>query len=199
MKTRNLLAAFCLIGLAITAILASDETVLLASGEPLQLGPANVSLNLSFAGSYVLEKGESSELEHDYDRTNTDFQYSIYPVTATYEGTTNQVHVEVHEMSISRPLDEQISGKRQISPLEHCIEQSDMMPRRADYETKSYTIDGHEGILLTIDTGENNPLYIAAYSPDEKDGFGSIICIVGSDFPWETTKSIIDSVKTQIT
>lgn len=199
MKTRNLLVAFCLIGLAITAILASDETVLFASGEPMQLGPANVSLNLSLAGSYILEKGKSSELEHDYDKQNTDFQYSIYPATATYEGTSNQVLIEVHEMSISRPLDEQISGKRQISPLEHCIEQSDMMPRRAYYEAKSYTIDGHEGILLTIDTGENNPLYVAAYSPDEKDGFGSIICIIGSDLPWETTESIIDSIKTQIT
>ena len=47
MKTRNMLVAFCLIGLAITAILASDETVLLASGEPMQLGPANLSLNYS--------------------------------------------------------------------------------------------------------------------------------------------------------
>jgi hypothetical protein len=194
-----MLVAFCLIGLAITAILASDETVLLASGEPMQLGPANLSLNLSLAGSYVLEKGEISELEHDYDKQNTDFQYFIYPAKATYEGTTDQVLIEVHEMSISRPLDEQISGKRQISPLEHCIEQSDMMPRRADYEAKSYTIDGHEGILLTINAGENDPSYVAAYSPDEKDGFGSIICIIGSDFPWETTKSIIDSVKTQIT
>jgi len=199
MKTRNMLVALCLIGLAITAILASDRTVLLASGEPFQLGPANVSLNLSLAGSYILERGESSELEHDYDKQNTDFQYSIYPATATYEGTANQVQVEVHEMSIARPLDEQISGRRQISPLVHCIEQSDMMPRRADYEAKSYPIDGHEGILLTIDTGENNPLYVAAYSPDEKDGLGSIICIIGSDFPWETTESIIDSAKTQIT
>ncbi|MFZ3149660.1 MAG: hypothetical protein WA137_11545 [Methanothrix sp.] len=199
MKTRNLLAVFCLIGLAITAILASDETVLLASGEPMQLGPANVSLNLSLAGSYVLEKGESSELEHDYDKENTDFKYSIYPATATYEGTTDHVQIEVHEISISRPLDGQISGKMQISPLEHCIEQSDMMPRRADYEEKSCTIDGHEGILLTINAGENDPSYIAAYSPDEKDGSGSIICIIGSDFPWETTENIIDSVKTQIT
>ncbi len=200
MKTRNLLVAFCLMGLAITAILASDETVLLASGEPMQLGPANVSLDLSLAGSCILEKGESSELEvHDYDKQNTDFKYSIYPATATYEGTSNQVEVEVHEMNIARPLDELISGRRQISPLVHCIEQSDMMPRRADYDAKSYTIDGHEGTLLTIDTGENNPLYIAAYSPDEKDGSGSIICIIGSDFPWETTEGIIDSVKTQIT
>jgi len=199
MKTRNLLVAFSLMGLAIIAILDSDETVLIASGEPLQLGPADVSLNLSLAGSYVLEKGESSELEvHDYDKQNIDFQYSIYPATATYEGTTNMVQVEVHEMSIARPLDGQISGRRQISPLVHCIEQSDMMPRRADYEAKSYTIDGHDGILLTIDTGENNPSYIAAYSPDEKDGSGSIICIVGSDFPWETTEGIIDSIKTQI-
>jgi hypothetical protein len=73
-----------------------------------------------------------------------------------------------------------------------------MMPRRAEYEAKSFTIDGHEGTLLTVDTGKDEPFYIAAYSPDEKDGSGSIVCIIGSDFPWETTKGILDSVKTQL-
>ena len=52
--------------------------------------------------------------------------------------------------------------------------------------------------MLTVDTGKDNPFYIAAYSPDEKDGSGSIVCIIGSDFPWETTKGILDSVKTQL-
>jgi hypothetical protein len=190
MNMRNLLVVLCLMGLTTTVALASNENVL--------LGPANVSLNLSLAGAYVLEKGESMESTHDYDPENTDFQYSIYPATATYEGTTDQVQIEVHEMSASRSLDETISGKRQISPLEHCIEQSNMMPRRADYQSEPYVIDGHEGILATVETGEENPLYIAAYSPDESDGSGSVICIVGSDFSWDTTKSIFESVSTQL-
>ncbi len=135
---------------------------------------------------------------HNYDQSVTDFQYSIYPATATFEGTSDQVMIEIHKMNVSEALDEQIPGGRAITMLEHCIEQAVLMPRRADYEAKSYTIDGHEGILLTIDEGMNDPSYVAAYSPDEKDGSGSIICIIGSDFPWETTKSIMDSAKTQI-
>jgi len=192
MKISNLLVAFCLIGFTTTIALASSEAV--------ELGPAKVSLDLTSAGSYTVETGESSELEHNHDPKISNFQYSIYPATVTFEGTSNQVMIEVHKMSASEPLDEQISGKGKdaTSALEHCIEQSDMMTRRADYQTKSYTIDGHEGILLTVDTGETNPQYIAAYSPDEKDSSGSIICIVGSNFPWETTKSILDSVNTQL-
>ena len=190
MKSLNLLVALCLMGLTTTISLASSETV--------DLGPAKVSLDLASAGAYTVKNGESSELEHNHDSKISDFQYSIYSATVTFEGTSNQVMIEVHKMSASEPLDKQISKKRTISVLEHCIEQSDMKSRRADYDTKSYTIDGHEGILVTVDTREKNPLYIAAYSPDEEDGSGSIICIVGSNFPWETSKSILDSVNTQL-
>jgi hypothetical protein len=63
---------------------------------------------------------------------------------------------------------------------------------------EQYTIDGMEGILATVDQGEKNPLYIVAYGPDQKDGSGTIVCIVGSNFPWETTKSIFDSIKAQL-
>ncbi len=190
MKTLNLLVALCLMGLTTTIALASSETV--------DVGPAKVSLDLAIAGSYTVEKGESSELEHNHDPEIPDFQYSICPATVSFEGTSSQVMIEVHEMSASEPLDKQISGKRTISVLEHCIEQSGILPHRADYQTKSYTIDGHEGILVTVDRGEQDPLYLAAYSPDEKDSYGSIICIVGSNFPWETTKIIFDSVITQL-
>lgn len=187
---RRLLVAICLMCMAATTSLASIDAV--------DLGPASVSLDLSIGGSYSIKTGEITELEHDYDKMTSAFQYSIYPATATYEGISNQVTIEVHEMSQSRSLDEQISGKRQISALEHCLEQSDMMPRRADYETESYTIDGHEGILATIDTGGDNPLYIAGFSPDESNGSGSIVCFIGSDFPWETTKSIFESVSAKL-
>ena len=192
MMRLNLLVVLCLIG--ITTALAP------ASGEDVEIGPATVSLDLSSAGSYTVEIGESSELEHTYDPKISNFQYSIYPATVTFDGTSNQVMIEVHKMSASEPLDEQISSKSKdtASVFEHCIEQSNIMPRRADYLTKSYRIDGHEGVLLTVDTGESNPLYIAAYSPDEKDGYGSIICIIGSNFPWETTQRILESVNAQL-
>jgi len=189
MNTRDLFTVICLLGLTASLAQASDENVM--------LGAANVSLDLSLAGSYVLDNGESSELRHDYDRKNIDFQYLIYPATASYEGTSDKILIEVHEMSISRPLDEQIRGKRQISGLEHCLEQSDMMPRRAEYQTEPYNIDGHEGILATVDVGEDEPFYVAAYSPDEVNGSGSIVCIVGSEFSWDITESIFKSVSTQ--
>ncbi len=191
MTTLNLLVAICLLGLATTIALASSDAV--------DLGPAKLSLDLASAGSYTIEKGESSELAHDYDRKISNFQYSIESAAVAFEGTSSQVMIEVHKMSASEPLGKQISERNTISVLEHCIEQSDMKPRRADYQTKSYTIDGHEGILATVDTGEKDPLYIAAYSPDEKDGSGSVICIVGSNFPWETSKGIFDSVSAQLT
>ena len=190
MNMSRLLVAICLMCMATTIALASNDAV--------DLGPASVSLDLSVGGSYSIAKGESTELEHDYDKMTSEFQYSIYPATVTYDGTSSQVMIEVHEMSQSRSLDEQISGRRQISALVHCLEQSEMMPRRADYDTESYTIDGHEGILATVDTGSDSPLYIAGFCPDENNGSGSIICFIGSDLPWETTKSIFESVSVKL-
>jgi hypothetical protein len=72
------------------------------------------------------------------------------------------------------------------------------MPRRMEMQMKPYTIDGHEGILATIDRGKENPLYIVAYSPDLEAGSGTVVCIVGSSFPWETTQSIIDFIEAQV-
>lgn len=192
MMRLNLLIALCLIG--------ETTAIALVSGEDVEIGPATVSLDLASAGSYTVKIGESSELEHNYDPKMSNFQYSIYPAIVTFDGTSNKVMIEVHEMSASEPLDEQISSKSKdtASVFEHCIEQSNIMPRRADYQTKSYTIDGHDGILLTVDTGESNPLYIAAYSPDEKDSYGSIICIIGTNFPWETAEKILESVNVQL-
>ncbi len=61
-------------------------------------------------------------------------------------------------------------------------------------KTEAYNIDDNQGILATINSDPNNPLYIVAWSPDQKDGTGSIVCLIGSDLPWETTKKIFDSV-----
>lgn len=190
MIIRTLLVVLCLMGLT--------AAVALASGETVELGPLSISLDLSIAGAHSIENEQSSELEHNYDREGSDFSYSIFPATASYDGSSSKVMIEAHQMSEPQNLNEQISGKEQISGLEHCIEQSEMMPRRPDYQSEAYTIDGHEGILATVNTGDTNPLYIAAYSPDESDGSGSIVCIIGSDFPWETTKSIFDSVSAQV-
>jgi len=38
-------------------------------------------------------------------------------------------------------------------------------------------------------------MYIDACSPDQKDGSGAIVCIVGSNFPWQTTKAIFASTE----
>jgi hypothetical protein len=67
-----------------------------------------------------------------------------------------------------------------------------------DVQMEPYTIDGQEGILATVDRGEDDQMYIVAYSPDQKDGSGTIVCIVGSNFQWETTESIFESIEAQV-
>jgi hypothetical protein len=52
--------------------------------------------------------------------------------------------------------------------------------------------------LATINSDPENPLYIAAWSQDQKDDAGTIVCLIGSDLPWETTKKIFDSVTSTV-
>lgn len=186
MKKSWLLAAFCLI--------CSISAISTASGETIDLGPAQISIDLASIGDYSVEKESSSTADHN--EKGADFTYAIYPATITAEETSGQVHIEVHEMSASMPLDSAISNRDAATGLEHCIEQSGLVPRRTAIQTEPYQINGHEGILAKIDEGGSDPMYIAAYSPDQKDGSGTIVCIVGSNFPWQTTKAIFDSIET---
>ncbi len=180
-KILKLFAVFCLLSMASATALAADETI--------TLGPARISLDLGNIGSYVVEKGDVVYMDHEKPR----FEYEIAPANIK-TNTSENVMLEVHQLSASEPLDSPISRRDQVTGIEHCIERSDMMPVKGDVKTETYTIDGHQGVLATIDSDPNNPLYIAAWSPDLKDGTGTVVCLIGSDLPWETTKKIFDSV-----
>ena len=78
-------------------------------------------------------------------------------------------------MSTTEPLDGPISGKHQESGLEHCIERSYLVPVGEDIDTKAYEIDGQQGLIATIEDGGDSQ-YIVAYSPDQENGSGSIVC-----------------------
>lgn len=186
MKTMRLLAAFCLVSMTMAIALANVETI--------DLGPAQITMDQSLLGSSSIEKGDASTFDHK----KPDFRYEIFPARINVDGTTEMVQLEVHQMSYSEPLEDSISNKDSASGLEHCMERSNLLPVGEDIQTEPYTIDGYLGELATINSDPENPLYIVAYSPDKKDGSGSIVCIISSDFPWETTKSLFDSVKTQL-
>ncbi len=190
MKKLRIVATLCLVIFALAIALAAGETV--------DLGPARISMDLNGIGSCDVKMGDSYSSDHNYDPMNSAFDYTIYPASITCGDSSNQVLIEVHQLSMSEPLDSPISEKDRSTGLEHCIREADMMPRRADVQIEPYTIDGQEGILATVDHGEEGPLYIVAYSPDQKDGSGTIICIVGSNFQWETTKSIFASIETEV-
>jgi len=168
--------------------------IALANGETIELGPAQISMDLSLLGSYSIEKGDASTLDHK----KPDFRYEIFPASINVDGTSDQVQLEIHQMSNSEPLEDSISNKDPASGLEHCMERSNLLPVGEDIQTEPYTIDGRQGQLATFNGDPEKPLYIVAYSPDQKDGSGSIVCIVSSDFPWEATKILFDSVKTQL-
>lgn len=190
MNKLRLIAALCLI--------ISISAIALAAGETVDLGPVSISMDLESVGPVAVEMSESYSLDHNYDPMNSDFDYTIYPASITCGDSPNRLLLEVHQLSMSEPLDTPISKKDTSTGIEHCIREADMMPRGTDISVKSYTIDGQEGILATVNGGEEDPMYIVAYSPDQKDGSGAIVCIVGSNFPWETTKDIFASVETQV-
>jgi hypothetical protein len=186
MNMMRLIVALCLISMTSAIAIATDETI--------TLGSTSISLDLGTLGSYYVEKGNPSSEDHK----KPDFQYEIIPASIRIDGTSKQVQIEVHKMSMSEPLESPISHKDPASGLEHCIEKSNMIPVGEDIQTEPYTIDGQQGLLATINSDPENPFYIAAYSPDNKSGSGTIVCIIGSDLPWETTKSIFDSAKIRI-
>lgn len=186
MTILKLLAAICLIGMTSLTALAANETI--------ALGPAIISLDLGGIGTYTVEKGDVVSTDHEKPR----FQYEIAPANIKIDGTSDQVMMEVHQLSTSEPMNSPISRKDQVTGIEHCIERSDIIPVGEEMKTETYTIDGHQGILATINSDPENPLYIAAWSPDLKDDTGTIVCLVGSDLPWETTKKIFDSVSSTV-
>jgi hypothetical protein len=184
MKILCPLAALCLI--------CSISAIPLASGETIDLGPAQISIDLKNLGSYSVEEGSSSSMNHH--KRDADFKYNLYPAKITANGTSDQMLIEVHEIGASMPLDTSISKRDTSTGLEHCLEQSDLIPGRMDLETEPYQIDGREGVLAQINEDGKDPMYIVAYSPDQKDGSGKVVCVVGSNFSWETTKAIFDSL-----
>jgi len=184
MKTWILICISCLVGM----------TMGIAAGESVDLGPATISLDLGSIGQYAVEKGDSVTMDHKKPR----FEYEISSATVSAEGTPDQVLLEVHRMSSSEPLSEQISPGDRLTGLEHCIEQSTMVPRGSEIKTEQFTINGKQGILATVSSDSQDPLYIAAWSPDQSDGSGAIVCLIGSDFSWEITESILNSASASV-
>jgi hypothetical protein len=63
---------------------------------------------------------------------------------------------------------------------------------------EEYEVDGYDGVLATIENDSNDPLYVLGWCLDQKDGAGSVVCVIGSDLPWETTKEIFDSISSDL-
>jgi len=181
---------------AILGLIALISAMSIATGEDIVLGPAEISIDLSGLGSCEIVDGDTYSMDHEKPR----FQYQISSAAIKVDGS-ERVQLEVHEMSTSEPLEDSISARDDSSGLEHCISRSDMIQGLSGekLQPEAYTIAGKDGVLATIDdTSSGNTLYIAAYSPDQTDGSGSIVCIVGSDLPWETTEKIFASISTKV-
>ncbi|MEM2098043.1 MAG: hypothetical protein QXI70_07795 [Methanothrix sp.] len=164
--------------------------VQMACGETIDLGPVSVYMDLEDLKVQSVEKEDAISMDHS--KGGVEFQYTIYPATITMEDG-HRIWIEVHQMNAPVPLDAPISEREDATGIEHCIMESSMMPRRVSFEKEVRTIDGQDGWLFTINNGA---LYIAGWSPDQLDGSGSIICIVGSDMPWESTEGIFGSLRT---
>lgn len=180
----------------VLCLVVSTSATALAATETLELGPARVSMNLEGIGPYNVEKENPSQLNHNY--VGYTFTYQFFPATIKANNTGNRVLIEVHQLSNPQSLDVPILQLNGKIGLEHCVEESDMMPSGNDIQRQPYYVDGYKGVAFIVNGNQKGPIYLAAYSPDLKDGFGKIVVIIGSDFPLNATKSIFESVKTQL-
>ena len=188
MKIVNLLVMLFLI--------AATPAIAIASGETIALGPAIISLDLENIGSYTIEK--ESVISMDHEEKDIRFQYEITPANIIIDDELGQITLEVHQMSALEPMDEPISERDQSTGIEHCIQKSDMIHGSREMTMEEYEVDGYDGVLATVEIDSDDPLYVLGWCLDQKDGAGSVVCVIGSDLPWETTKEIFDSISSDL-
>lgn len=172
-------------------LIALAGPIALTAADTIDLGPARVSMNLEGIGPYNIEMKNQSPSDHSY--VGYAFTYKFFPATIKSNGTGNQVLIEVQQLSSPQPLDMPILQLNGKIGLEHCVEESDMMPP-GNVQRQMYYVDGHKGIAFIVNRDQKGSIYLAAYSPDMKDGFGDIVIIIGSDFPLDITKRIFESI-----
>lgn len=198
---KELFVVVSLLCLMLTPLLVSAT----GAKETVGLGPARISMDLSAMGNYRVEKEDPSSEDHKFG--NYSFSYTLYPASIMNADSSTKVKIEVHEMEKPEPLNQKIPDLSEPVPelddgkgLTHCVAQSALLPKSKDVRKETYTIDGSDGIMATAyrDSAEKVPVYIVAWSPDQKDGSGKIICIISSDLPWGATKALFDSVNTQL-
>ncbi len=181
-------------------IVEKEETTIANHKEPkfqYEICPANIIFNgtkykvllevhrmsaVEPLNDAISEKDPSSGLEHCLKRSDI-----VWQMDSQENSTENQV-----ESSSGSLLDSL------FALFSNSHSQSNMMHGSQDMQTESYTIDGKQGILATINSDPKNPKYVVAWSPDQISQTGTIICLVGSDLPWETTKKIFDSVSATV-
>jgi hypothetical protein len=189
MLREYLLIPFCVLCLITVTAFAADT--------PIELGPVNIAMNFGGMDDYKIEKGSSYSENHPGE--GYEFSFQIYPASISNSSTQDLVKIEVHQMDAKQSLNTAVPKMEDISNgLEHCVRQSALLPMLANTNQELYTIDGHEGLLMMVDEGGDEPRYIAAYSPDQENGSGTIVCIISSDLPWDATDELFRSVRTQL-
>ncbi|MDD1751374.1 MAG: hypothetical protein LUO89_16035 [Methanothrix sp.] len=212
--------------IAVLGLMCMNWAVVTAASETIELGPVQISLELEDLGSFSVEKGDTSSMVHKKPDFQYDINSASIKVNGTLHLVQIEVHqmslsepllspisneeaagnadkIGKYFRTLTAYLPESVSNKEpsrreNISGLEHCMEKSNMIPIGEAIQTEAYTIDGQQGCIATINSDPENPMYIVAYSPDEQSGSGTTVCIIGSDFPWEDTEKLLDSVKTQL-
>ncbi|MDD1751582.1 MAG: hypothetical protein LUQ38_00630 [Methanotrichaceae archaeon] len=185
---------FLLIPLCVLCLIAGTA---FAASAPIELGPVDISMNLNVMGDYKIEKVSSYSENHP--GKGYEFSYQMYQASISNSSTQDPVRIEVHQMDAKESLNSAVPQLKDSSiGLEHCVRQSALLPMLANTNQELYTIDGREGLLMMVDEEGDEPRYIAAYSPDQENDSGTIVCIISSDLPWDATNELFQSVKTQL-
>jgi hypothetical protein len=218
MKIKILIAMLCL--------MSTNWTIALAASETIELGSARISLELGSLGPFSAETSETTSMVHKKPDFQYDINSAIINVDGSVHQVQIEVHQMSLSQPLFSPIsneekdgsagkiggylkgltaylpgrnsDEMPPRQENISGLEHCLEMSNLIPRGEAIQTEAYTIDKRQGLMATINRDLENPRYIVAYSPDAQNGSGTTVCIIGSDFPWNDTEKLFNSVDVEL-
>jgi len=165
------------------AFLICATLMIAVSAEEISLDVVTIDLDLGDLEDYSIEEGDVIETSH-CERPM--FDYSVYP--ALIKSNAGRIELEVHE------LDEPMEMTAWV--LEHSLITAGLPSLTEDLEGagESFTIDGHDAIMVTANDGEKT-VYGAIYSPDEVDGWGSLLFLISCDLPEEVTEAIFESIE----
>lgn len=153
--------------------------------EIMPLGPMNISFNMAMAPEPYVITGDSFSTTYVLgDKNVTD---TVYPMTL---GHRKNILIQLHHLDVDADV-----GSNNIESLLSWFE---FVPSGWSIESQPLKIDGHQGTMVNATSPSYAKIYLAGYSPDEVDGEGQVLLLMGARMCFHCSKYFFQSVRMNV-